>query len=102
MALTKNALESCGGLNSSFVGLGLEHMEWAWRLSKMGFLKDSPPNRYFTLDLSESLGFFDVPRNPRDQKSVDQNCDLYFDLISQQPACNKDYLVKSNLHSIRK
>jgi len=98
MALTKQALKACGGLNSKFFGLGLEHMEWSWRLSKMGFLQDTAPNQYFTLDLSDSLSFFDVPRNPRDQNVVNQNCDLYFSLLSETPSSNKDYLVRSNLH----
>lgn len=95
-ALTKKALQICGGLSARFQHLGLEHMEWAMRLCKMG-LSDDKPQDYFMLDFSKSLSFYEVKRNLRRQEIVDNNVSVYYELI-KNISVNSDYLDVDKLH----
>ncbi len=94
-ALTKHALSKIGGLNCGFLGLGLEHMEWAYRAYKFGLSMDTL-DLYKAIDFSDSLSFFDTPRNLRDEVQSKKNESLYFQLLEDIKP-NHDFKQSFNL-----
>lgn len=81
-ALSKYALDKIGGLNCEFSGLGLEHMEWAYRAFRSGLSMDTL-DLYQSIDFSNDLSFFDIPRNKRSELQSKKNELLYFKLIEE-------------------
>ncbi|MHA1948297.1 MAG: sulfotransferase family protein [Candidatus Thorarchaeota archaeon] len=93
-ALTKKALDTVGGLSCQFIGLGMEHMEWSYRMYKSGMSLDKPEN-YVMPNWTKSLGFFDVERNPRTKKNGRRNKNIYDYLIEKEEIKNTDYLDRN-------
>ncbi|MBT5170929.1 MAG: glycosyltransferase [Candidatus Nitrosopelagicus sp.] len=96
-ALTKQSLEKVGGLNSRFKGLGMEHMEWSMRFERQKMSMDSK-HIYKTLDLKNSLEFYNVKRNKRDINQCKKNEKLYYELIESPHIKNTDYLSRKDLY----
>lgn len=89
-AIKKSALLKVGGLNCGFKGLGFEHMEWAYRFKLLNLSMDSF-DVYRTFDLSNSLGFFETPRNKRDVFQSKMNEGFYYKTVNGTFKPNYDY-----------